>query len=421
MHFVKSLMVFLLLSAPALAADPKADSDLVYKAQFGSANDTAILIDHGANANAVNENGISALGIAAMRTDDEGLMIATTMLDKGATIDMQDSAGETALYRAASIGNLKMVKLLMERGANAYIPNSQGVYPRDIANKNDYQNVLSFIDSFLVNKTKDVNQKYAEYNSAIEKQYKAVQEDYEARLKQMNQQQEQLVEAVKKRYAETGHTLSDAEAQKLTAEEAKRQQEEQAAEAEAKAEQLKQSYQSEAFRNSLRALVYDSCAYQYWAYVRSVGVKSDLSAEQIKQAISTHEKRIKAGQQELQDTYALSKKYLQQLISSSEQNVYQQLKHYGSNATLSSYGGGMQSDAKQRCQDMSDSLDFEGVGLYQGDTRKAHKNENKTNGSVGVADQTGSISNKRSPKAHNAPKQPRQRAPGTTMGVGTGF
>jgi hypothetical protein len=74
-----------------------------------------LLLENGANANAEDATGQTALGMAAVRGDTA---IATALLEKSADVDARaDRRGRTALMLAAQSKTDAMVKLLLERGA----------------------------------------------------------------------------------------------------------------------------------------------------------------------------------------------------------------------------------------------------------------------------------------------------------------
>ena len=77
-----------------------------------------LLLEHGAEVNAVGQQGEFALRQAAMHTSPACVKM---LLDRGADPNMATVKGETALMMAASHdgGNTESVKLLLQRGANA--------------------------------------------------------------------------------------------------------------------------------------------------------------------------------------------------------------------------------------------------------------------------------------------------------------
>jgi uncharacterized protein len=76
----------------------------------------AILIKAGANLNAKDRLGSTALHLAVERNQVE---MAELLIDIGATIDNENKSGMTPLMIAASRGNAPIVQALLGKGANA--------------------------------------------------------------------------------------------------------------------------------------------------------------------------------------------------------------------------------------------------------------------------------------------------------------
>lgn len=82
-----------------------------------------LLLDQGADVNAINKNGQTALIIA---TDLGHVNIASLLLDRGANINAADNDGMTALMLAAQQHIKPMVKLLLDRHADINLTNRAG-------------------------------------------------------------------------------------------------------------------------------------------------------------------------------------------------------------------------------------------------------------------------------------------------------
>ncbi|ACL75846.1 ankyrin repeat domain-containing protein [Ruminiclostridium cellulolyticum] len=91
--------------------------------EFGEAKQ---LLESTKNVNFQDENGYSYLHCAAQVKSIE---IATLLINKGAIIDIQDKYGKTPLMVAISDynGDDKMIKLLLEYGANKEMENNYGI------------------------------------------------------------------------------------------------------------------------------------------------------------------------------------------------------------------------------------------------------------------------------------------------------
>ena len=74
-----------------------------------------MLLEHGADANASNNSGKTALILGAGGQGDE---IAAALLAKGADVDARDDKGVTALMSAAFFDNAPAVRLLLDSGAD---------------------------------------------------------------------------------------------------------------------------------------------------------------------------------------------------------------------------------------------------------------------------------------------------------------
>ena len=62
-------------------------------------------------------------------------------------IDARAEDGKTALYLAASKGNLEAARLLTSHGANLHIPAKDGKTAAEIANATSYPKVGKFLES----------------------------------------------------------------------------------------------------------------------------------------------------------------------------------------------------------------------------------------------------------------------------------
>jgi len=71
-------------------------------------------LDQGANVNAVDSSGITALMTASELDRSD---VVKLLLEKGAEVNAADSFGSTALTKASERGHLEVVKLLLEKGA----------------------------------------------------------------------------------------------------------------------------------------------------------------------------------------------------------------------------------------------------------------------------------------------------------------
>ena len=92
------------------------------------------LHNRGASTNVKNEQGQTALMMAARMGD---IHEAITLLKCGALLDVQDKLGRTALFHAAEGGGKEMVHFLLEAGADKLIENNAGLNPAQQAMLNN--------------------------------------------------------------------------------------------------------------------------------------------------------------------------------------------------------------------------------------------------------------------------------------------
>lgn len=92
--------------------------------------DVAVLLLVGADPNVCNEKGIPVLHFAAFR----GLLLtAYALIKRGADVNAQDADGNTALMAAVIRRNENIVRLLLEAGADKTIMNNECDSPVDVA------------------------------------------------------------------------------------------------------------------------------------------------------------------------------------------------------------------------------------------------------------------------------------------------
>lgn len=98
------------------ALDKHGLAALTHAAFFGHTEIVQILLDRGADVNAMDDKGLSALSWAASRGHTE---ITKMLVDRGADPNSKCSGGSTVLYCAVLGGKTEMVKILLEKGATA--------------------------------------------------------------------------------------------------------------------------------------------------------------------------------------------------------------------------------------------------------------------------------------------------------------
>ena len=106
------------------------DRDLLCATGWSRRGDLGQLIKEGANVNARDGNGYTALIKAAT---DRRLEDAKLLVDAGADVDAGDENGHTALMESSSLGHTGLVVLLIKSSANVNAKDSMGRTALDFA------------------------------------------------------------------------------------------------------------------------------------------------------------------------------------------------------------------------------------------------------------------------------------------------
>lgn len=85
-------------------------------AMFGHTEIAWLLLERGANVNARNSYGVTALKYTSYSPD--GALLAAALIERGAEVDARDNDGETALTSTAHIGNAEVIRVLAAHGAD---------------------------------------------------------------------------------------------------------------------------------------------------------------------------------------------------------------------------------------------------------------------------------------------------------------
>jgi ankyrin repeat protein len=91
-----------------------------------------VLLDHGANADTVNntsENALHVVSRGEFDSQEQGVGIARLLLQRGLDVHAKDDNNNTPLHSAALSGTLEISRVLLDHGANANAENKQGRTP----------------------------------------------------------------------------------------------------------------------------------------------------------------------------------------------------------------------------------------------------------------------------------------------------
>lgn len=133
------------------------NSVFLSEAQQGRLNDMRISLQRGANVNAADREGNTALHSVA---EYDRIECMQWLIEQGADIDASNNLGWSALHTAAFHESFNAVKCLVSNGANYFMQNHKGKTPFDITKSigndtNDSKAILHYLEAVMQNKIMD--------------------------------------------------------------------------------------------------------------------------------------------------------------------------------------------------------------------------------------------------------------------------
>ncbi|KAH0556010.1 hypothetical protein GP486_006045, partial [Trichoglossum hirsutum] len=139
---VESVKLLLEKGAEANAEDNSGTTALHMAAFNGHEEIVKLLIEKGADVNAKNSSGWTPLHRAAFNGDED---IVKLLFEKGADVNAKDGNGWTPLYRAVFNGHEGMVKLLLAEGAEVNARDSRGETALHVVAFNGYEQIVKLL------------------------------------------------------------------------------------------------------------------------------------------------------------------------------------------------------------------------------------------------------------------------------------
>ena len=130
------------------ARDNRGNTALHLAASEGHLDVARMLLERGADVNSQNNEGLTPLQRASQGLQEGYRDIMRLLLDHGANCDNRDNRGNTALHLAASEGHLDVARMLLERGAEVDSQNNEGLTPLQRASqgmREGYQDIVRLL------------------------------------------------------------------------------------------------------------------------------------------------------------------------------------------------------------------------------------------------------------------------------------
>ena len=119
---------------------------LALAAYLGQNETTSLLIEKGADPNAVarNQTGFTPLTGAVSQNHNE---VARLLVENGANVNHSYEGAFTPIMHAAHAGNLELVKLLLDNGADPNAKNGEGKTSLTFASEKNHEKVVALLQS----------------------------------------------------------------------------------------------------------------------------------------------------------------------------------------------------------------------------------------------------------------------------------
>ena len=131
--------------AAATAYAPDGFFPLGLAAFFDQPGVVALLIERGADVNAVARNPMAVTALHSAVANGGDGSIARTLIGAGADVNVRQRHGWTPLHGAADAGDAGLVKLLLARGADASARNDAGKSALDLARERGHEQVAELL------------------------------------------------------------------------------------------------------------------------------------------------------------------------------------------------------------------------------------------------------------------------------------
>ena len=133
------------------ASDTSGSTALMWASENGHIEIVTILLERGANVNAMDNQGWTALYQAS--ASGNSTEIVKMLLDAGANINAQNGFGNTALHGAVGERNIEIIKLLLEKGIDVDVTNNNGITALRGASDNGDPEIVKLLKTYKIEQT----------------------------------------------------------------------------------------------------------------------------------------------------------------------------------------------------------------------------------------------------------------------------
>ena len=139
----------------ATMKDTKVSTALLIAAFDGHAAIVHVLLDAGADAQAVNKDGRTALMLAARGKKPGHVAASLILLYHGADVNVVTKDGVTALMAAALGGQPILVQAMLDKGADEHVATANGNTARSFASEYKRDEIVKFFEKRDAERSKD--------------------------------------------------------------------------------------------------------------------------------------------------------------------------------------------------------------------------------------------------------------------------
>ncbi len=146
----KNVLFLIIFQLSSLSVFSQSDSDSLFKAV--ERNDTTaikVYLKNGADINLVKQKGWAKVNLLITAVNKNHLETAKILIQNNVNINWKDGFNTTALMYAANIGNIKMVRFLLDSGADIKHKDDNGNDALSTAKSKKHKDVVKLLKNHM--------------------------------------------------------------------------------------------------------------------------------------------------------------------------------------------------------------------------------------------------------------------------------